>query len=128
MTSTEIAQYAERHSASTNTPGSVIAPVRVEHIRALPHTATVYNITVLDCPEYFANGILVHNCADAARYIMSTGPYWRQRPRNPARLKADGGELQFAQDRQTPTEEELNIREHMRISKLYAEGRLPGWT
>lgn len=22
----------------------------------------VYNLSVADCPEYFANGILVHNC------------------------------------------------------------------
>lgn len=25
----------------------------------------VYNLTVEDCPEFFANGILVHNCTDA---------------------------------------------------------------
>lgn len=28
----------------------------------------VFNLTVKDCPEFFANGILVHNC-DAMRYI-----------------------------------------------------------
>lgn len=33
---------------------------------------TVYNITVEDCPEYFANNILVHNCMDAERYALYT--------------------------------------------------------
>jgi intein/homing endonuclease len=30
----------------------------------------VYDIMVEDCHEYFANGILVHNCVDALRYIV----------------------------------------------------------
>jgi len=28
----------------------------------------VFNLSVADIPEYFANGILVHNCSDAALY------------------------------------------------------------
>ena len=28
----------------------------------------VYNLTIEDVPEYFANGVLVHNC-DAMRYL-----------------------------------------------------------
>lgn len=35
-------------------------------IYATPETAVVYNLQVADCPEYFANGILVHNCIMAA--------------------------------------------------------------
>jgi hypothetical protein len=31
----------------------------------------VYDIMVEDCHEYFANGILVHNCLDALRYAVS---------------------------------------------------------
>jgi hypothetical protein len=31
---------------------------------------TVYNLTVADCHEYFANGILVHNCYDETRYML----------------------------------------------------------
>lgn len=31
--------------------------------------ADVYNLTVAGAPEYFANGVLVHNC-DAARYMV----------------------------------------------------------
>jgi hypothetical protein len=30
----------------------------------------VYNLTVEDCPEFFANGVLVHNCLDALRYAL----------------------------------------------------------
>lgn len=33
-------------------------------------TADVYNLTVAGQPEYFANGLLVHNCADATRYLL----------------------------------------------------------
>lgn len=31
---------------------------------------TVHNITVSDCHEYFANGVLVHNCYDEVRYMV----------------------------------------------------------
>lgn len=30
----------------------------------------VYNLTVDGPPEFYANGILVHNCMDAARYLI----------------------------------------------------------
>lgn len=30
----------------------------------------VYNIHVKDCHEFYANGILVHNCMDAIRYVL----------------------------------------------------------
>lgn len=37
----------------------------------------VYNLTVTDCPEYYAAGVLVHNC-DSLRYgIMTTRQLWR---------------------------------------------------
>jgi hypothetical protein len=32
----------------------------------------VYDLEVEDCHEYFANGVLVHNCADALRYAIAT--------------------------------------------------------
>lgn len=35
------------------------------------YQAQVYDIMVEDCHEYFANGILVHNCLDAMRYAIS---------------------------------------------------------
>jgi phage terminase large subunit len=46
---------------------------------------TVYNLTVDMVPEYYANGVLVHNCADAARYaLMSRPPKTRPLPKPPA--------------------------------------------
>lgn len=38
------------------------APVYVLSVNAEPTRATVYNLAVADCHEYYANGILVHNC------------------------------------------------------------------
>ena len=35
--------------------------------------APVYNLTVSGVPEYFANGLLVHNC-DATRYLLMGRP------------------------------------------------------
>lgn len=32
----------------------------------------VYNLTVANSPEYLANGVLVHNCLDALRYVIFT--------------------------------------------------------
>ena len=32
----------------------------------------VYDLTVEDQPEFFANGVLVHNCIDALRYALGT--------------------------------------------------------
>ena len=45
-------------------------PVHVVAVRPLEKTAEVYNLTVADSPEYFANGVLVHNC-DAIRYALA---------------------------------------------------------
>jgi hypothetical protein len=36
---------------------------------SLAGKGAVYNLTVEDCPEYFAEGILVHNC-DSSRYLI----------------------------------------------------------
>jgi hypothetical protein len=36
-----------------------------------PKKATVYNLSVEDIPEYYANGILVHNCFDSLRYVAT---------------------------------------------------------
>lgn len=37
-------------------------------VRRIEHAKPVFNITVTNTPEYFAAGVLVHNC-DAARYL-----------------------------------------------------------
>ena len=43
--------------------------------RLLPRSKSskqkVYNLMVKECPEYFANGVLVHNCIDPIRYVVS---------------------------------------------------------
>lgn len=63
------ASFAEASSRPTNTarPGRV----HVVAVRPLDETASVYNLTVAGTPEYFAGGVLVHNCADALRYPVN---------------------------------------------------------
>lgn len=39
-------------------------------VRELKQRGAVYNLTIAGAPEYFANGILVHNC-DALRYAIA---------------------------------------------------------
>lgn len=53
-------------------------PVRVVALNREPVAQPVYNLTVSGQPEYYANGILVHNC-DAARYATYTTmrTWWR---------------------------------------------------
>lgn len=47
-----------------------VAPVRVLSISAGMAPQPVFNLTVADAHEYFANGVLVHNC-DALRYLCA---------------------------------------------------------
>ena len=47
-------------------------PVRVERVCEFG-TGNVYNLEVADCPEYFANGILVHNCVHGIRHLLVDG-------------------------------------------------------
>lgn len=54
----------------TNMHGPNIVPVRVVEMRDVNGLKTVYNLTVADAHEYFANGVLVANC-DSVRYIIS---------------------------------------------------------
>lgn len=62
----ENARSAARISSVASTNQPKLVPVHV--VRNSPgRHARVYNLTVEDCPEYFANGVLVHNC-DFARY------------------------------------------------------------
>lgn len=60
------AASAARASAARSTNRPQLAPVRVR-TKSHGKLERVYNLTVEDCPEYFANGILVHNC-DVARF------------------------------------------------------------
>jgi phage terminase large subunit len=66
----ESVRSAALHSRSTNTASSAIArAVAVSSVRRGGEKRAVYNLTVRDAHEYFANGILVSNC-DAARYAV----------------------------------------------------------
>lgn len=62
------AQSAERYSSSTDiqarSHAHVVAVCRTEK------SAPVYDLEVDEAHEFFANGILVHNCNDSARYAL----------------------------------------------------------
>jgi hypothetical protein len=36
----------------------------------------VYDLMVNNEHEYFANGVLVHNCIDTVRYMIQVHGYW----------------------------------------------------
>lgn len=66
------ANTAGELSASTNIPiQDVVQPVALQRCVGIDGKRPVYNITVEDEHEYFANGILVSNC-DAIRYAIFT--------------------------------------------------------
>jgi phage terminase large subunit len=51
-------------------PNTAIKTVKLQHFeQGESWMEEVYDIMVDECHEYFANGILVHNCIDAVRYI-----------------------------------------------------------
>jgi len=62
---------AEHLSRSTSTPAQPTAPVYVLTVIALHQREAVYNLEVEEPHEFFANGILVHNCLDALRYVVA---------------------------------------------------------
>ena len=68
-TSSASARVAESSSSSIATSRRRTALVSVRQITVMPEPVPVYNLTVADVPEYYANGILVHNC-DALRYMI----------------------------------------------------------
>lgn len=61
ITSRGCAPSVDSHSVRTNTQKERTAVCLVLR-RQLTDAALVYNLTVDNTPEYFANGILVHNC------------------------------------------------------------------
>lgn len=73
MTLPATANDVGRHSQSTATVSSVTADAHALRPLSMPRRAgiaPVYNLTVAEMPEYFANGALVHNCLDALRYAL----------------------------------------------------------
>jgi len=67
----EAVSSASPSSPSTGTAELDSAAVHVLRVTELPDEAPVWNLSVADCPEYFAAGVLVHNC-DASRYALAT--------------------------------------------------------
>ena len=71
ITSSAFVAPVETSSRATDTAANAAVHVRVALNRAAG-TAPVYNLTVDRCPEYFANGVLVHNC----RYALMHRPWY----------------------------------------------------
>jgi PBSX family phage terminase large subunit len=69
-TKQESAHYAGSRLKQTSTASNNIAVcLAVQSIDVLSQRkARVYDLTVEGCHEFFANGVLVHNCMDAANY------------------------------------------------------------
>ncbi|UAK38436.1 PBSX family phage terminase large subunit [Gordonia bronchialis] len=77
-TSTGCAPCANEPSASIGTARPRPAPVHVVSVRAELDRRPVYDLTVDEHHEFYANGILVHNSIDATRYaLVSTEGRWR---------------------------------------------------
>jgi phage terminase large subunit len=68
MTSTLYAQFAASLLEQTNTPKLKLVADRVQIVSSTRVAEKVYDLTIEDQHEFFANGVLVHNCLDSARY------------------------------------------------------------
>lgn len=73
---------------NTKTGSFALNPVVVKHIGKTGATLPVYDLTILDQPEFFANGILVHNSMDALRYNLYTRRPSSSKPYKPDQIKA----------------------------------------
>jgi hypothetical protein len=67
-TKSESVLIAEKISEQKDTGQLRLVLVRVERV-CESSTQNVYNLSVEDCHEYFANGILVHNCDALANLV-----------------------------------------------------------
>ena len=69
---TQNVQFAENNIKhhSQHEVNTVIKTAKLLHFEeGESFYSEVYDIMVEDCHEYFANGILVHNCIDSLRYL-----------------------------------------------------------
>lgn len=67
-TSPERVSNAGVRSRSTGTKRPHVVLVAVESVTESGRAVPVYDLTVDGPPEFFANGVLVHNCMDGLRY------------------------------------------------------------
>jgi hypothetical protein len=86
ITNQEYANYAKKNLNATNTQLKNFAQDYVETLLELKTEQKVYNISVCDVNEYFANGILVHNCADSALYNWREALNYTAQPEKPKPL------------------------------------------
>jgi PBSX family phage terminase large subunit len=87
MMSQEHVSIVAKNSGQTNIGNSSTVDDRVHLVRTEPVGGQlVYDLTVADCHEYFANGILVHNCIDDVRYALEDD------------FSRDGGDETFTAD------------------------------
>ena len=70
MTSNLYATAAAKALWRTNTQKGNFAVGRVLDIKAVRKEPYVFDLTIEQQHEFFANGILVHNCIDATRYAL----------------------------------------------------------
>lgn len=68
LTTLQEAASAESFLSARCIQAKRAVPVRVLTVSELKEKKPVYNLTVEDQPEYYANGVLVHNC-DPMRYL-----------------------------------------------------------
>jgi phage terminase large subunit-like protein len=68
MTKQELVPTVVKNSLVINMQGTDFVPVVVANLKPRSRPQPVYNLTVAEEHEYFANGVLVKNC-DALRYI-----------------------------------------------------------
>jgi hypothetical protein len=71
-TSNGFAQGAEIHSRPIGISRTDIAPVRALRVTAIGRRS-VFNLQVEGAHEYFANGLLVHNCDGYRYWVMTRG-------------------------------------------------------
>lgn len=74
----ESAPGAATRFASTSTARTNAAPLSVEHVGFTGRHEPVYDLTVDGVHEFYANGVLVHNCMDALRYAAFTHFYGKR--------------------------------------------------
>ena len=69
--SRENVSFAERYLSQTNIENKSLAVCNVEHVTSPESVgARVYDLTIDGQHEFFANGVLVHNCIDGLRYAL----------------------------------------------------------
>jgi len=68
----EYAKDAEKNLSATSTPKfGIVESNALEGIQLISVSEQeVYDLEVTEQHEYFANGVLVHNCMDATRYVI----------------------------------------------------------